>query len=82
MLPVIFGPNISGGFDVVQNIKANAAGGPFFFPDGQTDDYKVGGNVGVYFGWLGFMASRANVVFGTSDGVQPASMALLPCIKA
>jgi len=74
-------PNISGGFDVVQNIKANAAEGPFFFPDGQGDDYKVGGNVSVH-GWLGFVASRANVVFGTSDGVQPASMALLPCIKA
>ena len=75
-------PNIIGGFDVVQNTNANAADGSFFFPNGQAGDYMVGGNTSVYFGWLGFMASRANVVFGTSDGVQPPSMALLPCIKS
>lgn len=76
MLPVMFGPNISGRPGQTQ---ANAdVSGAFYTTGSQIrGDFDADGNRIQ----VAMSASRSSSVFGSSDCVQPSSLRLIHCIK-
>ena len=77
MLPVIFGPNITGNVNVAKGWGSIADAGALY-REGTTQAPGGGAANGTY---VYLVASRSSSVFGSSSTVQPPSVALLPCIK-
>ena len=76
-LPVIFGPNITGQFQGGDHLETLASGA---FGYAKESTSTLGG--GAYKLDIGdFKASRSSSVYGGYSGVQPPSIAMLPCIK-
>ena len=74
----MFGPNITGSFDVVQNTKQVATGA---FSGSFQYGFRVGGGNSVYWGTIGYSASRSNNTYGGSTTVQAPSSLFLFVIK-
>ena len=77
-LPVMFGPNITGGTLWAESSYENPMTGCFYYAG--NDLYGSGStdkdNRGIYMN-----ASRANAIYGRATTVQPSSMTVLFCIK-
>lgn len=76
MLPVIFGPNITGKFGASKADNQTISGA--FSNAGYLNGANGSQTSAVQFS---FDASSSDSTFGRSSGVQPPAMALLPCIK-
>ena len=80
-VPVMFGPNITGGFGYVvwtQNVRgAHMVGGG----DPQSVNRNVTDGGSEHVSWVDFDASRSASVYGGST-VQPSSVRSLFCIKS
>ena len=83
ILPVMFGPNISGTFTVytayAPTENKNGATGSFYLSDGggQGESSVLAGTRPKW----NLSASRSSSVYGESSSVQPPSLRVLPCIK-
>lgn len=78
MVPLMFGPNITGTEQSDENPPIEDCTGAFY-KAGSYSNTGAGSVSGS--GILGFDASRASSLFGKSATVQPQSVRLLPCIK-
>lgn len=86
MLPVMFGPNISGGFNANNGKEQNWSN--YFFADGAffcngESDPRRGGNAGGSGGGgrIKISASGSSSIYGGSSTVQPSAIRFLPAIK-
>lgn len=77
VVPVMFGPNISGAF--ATDIEAAGTSTGAFYKGGT--DQTTGSANDSYGGVIGFEASRSSPIFGSSDTVQPPALQSLACIK-
>ena len=76
----MFGPNITGKFGASKGGDNQAfAEGAFYIDVRNKFGAEGSQNSGLHYG---FKASRASDLFGNATTVQPASVRLLPCIKA
>ena len=84
VVPVMFGPNITGTFNAQANNYQNSnwaakVSGAFVdskpYPGAQHAYTQVSGN------GYGFDASSSNATYSKSTTVQPAALRVLPCIK-
>ena len=77
VLPVMFGPNITGKFSASSYNTAGTKNGAFRV--GAITDCPNKDNNGGH--WFYFDASSSNGVYGSSQTVQPQSLRILLCIK-
>ena len=84
VVPVMFGPNITGTYHVQSDIGAinrtGSVSGSFYKDGGEY--YAVNGDITANGAQkLALSANRSSAIYGASIGVQPASQRFLACIK-
>ena len=78
VVPVMLGPNITGGIEL-SHLSASGATGSITLTRGGSANY--GTSVGSRTVNMGIDASLSSYVYGTVSTVQPKSLLLSPCIK-